>query len=122
MLAPRRLSATSVSTVNYHEGSWEGGEGGTSAATPLWAALTALVDADCSTDIGFANPTLYKLATTAGNFHDVTVGNNDWLNRHKGTHPATKGYDQASGLAGANLTSVNMTDAKLGFGCLSRAA
>ncbi len=73
--------------------------GGTSAATPLWAALTNLVNqarvAGGHSTLGFANPPLYQLATGGGsgyanNFNDVTSGNNGYYN-------AGPGYDNASG-------------------------
>ena len=57
--------------------------GGTSAAAPLWAGFTALVNEQRSlngltTTLGFANPTLYPLAESARIirriFHDVTHG------------------------------------------------
>ncbi len=78
--------------------------GGTSAAAPLWAALVAEADAssDCSSDVGFLNPTLYTVAgsssATYGNdFYDVTSGNNDLLD-HPGYYSAGTGYDMATGL------------------------
>jgi Pro-kumamolisin, activation domain/IPT/TIG domain len=90
--------------------------GGTSSATPIWAAMLALVDASsyCSgdtidfsggsaPDIGFANPLLYAVAKTPGeyadSFHDITVGNNDVYGFDNGaSFPATTDYDLASGL------------------------
>ena len=80
------------------------GDGGTSAAAPLWAALFALADASSgctSAPIGFANPALYGAAgSTAASsmFNDVTSGNNDWLGATHGLFAATAGYDQATGL------------------------
>jgi subtilase family serine protease len=52
--------------------------GGTSAATPLWAAFTALANASPACrgfTLGFENPALYAIAGTAyaANFHDVTA-------------------------------------------------
>ena len=74
---------------------------GTSAAAPVWAALFALADEEstCSTPIGFANPGLYSAAASnyAGDFYDVTSGNNDLLGA-SGSYTASTGYDQASGL------------------------
>lgn len=83
--------------------------GGTSSATPIWAAMLALVDSSstCSaasvTNIGFANPLLYGVAARpteyADSFHDITVGNNDVYGFDNGkVFPATTGYDLASGL------------------------
>jgi subtilase family serine protease len=55
---------------------------GTSIAAPLWAAFTALVNEQASSNglssVGFINPVLYALGGTPGYptiFHDVTVGN-----------------------------------------------
>ncbi|HEV8064399.1 MAG TPA: S53 family peptidase [Acidimicrobiales bacterium] len=85
--------------------------GGTSLASPVWAALIALTDSSdrtCSSGIGFISPTLYSsAATTPADFNDITVGNNDYQDHNGGKYPATKGYDMASGLGspeGANLT------------------
>jgi kumamolisin len=72
--------------------------GGTSAAAPLWAAFTALVNqqraAAGKTPLGFANPVLYALAgnstSYAAGFHDITQGTNL-------VFPAHTGYDNASG-------------------------
>jgi kumamolisin len=78
----------------------EGPVGGTSAAAPFWAAVTALVDEDLSQrslpPIGFANPALYLFAQApaglpAPAFHDVTLGSN----LHDDAGP---GWDMATGL------------------------
>jgi subtilase family serine protease len=81
--------------------------GGTSAATPLWAALIALTNASsaCSgTRIGFLNPDLYTVAATnyAGTFNDVVAGNNDITGTNGGLFTAGAGYDMASGLGTPN--------------------
>jgi len=77
--------------------------GGTSGATPLWAALLALADesSTCNgTNVGDANPLLYKAAAHnyGANFNDITSGNNDIFDAHGGRYAATAGYDMASGL------------------------
>ncbi|MGH7734430.1 MAG: S53 family peptidase, partial [Gemmatimonadales bacterium] len=52
--------------------------GGTSAAAPLWAALTAVVDQGCAAPLGQADPTLYRLARSSSqSFYVITTGNND---------------------------------------------
>jgi subtilase family serine protease len=54
--------------------------GGTSAATPLWAAVIALADQYAGHDLGFVNLALYGIAGSAryrAAFHDVTKGNNN---------------------------------------------
>jgi len=85
-------------------GNWSGNIGGTSLATPIWAAMTTLID-DASSScqahpIGFVNPALYKYAAgSPADFNDITVGNNANGNPAlKGHYPATKGYDMATGL------------------------
>ncbi len=77
--------------------------GGTSAATPLWAAVTALITrspgCQASGRVGFLNPALYGFARTSlGAFNDITVGDNDFLGLNRGLFPAAPGYDMASGL------------------------
>jgi subtilase family serine protease len=68
---------------------------GTSAASPLWAAVTALADQACGSRAGLLNPALY---THAGDLNDITVGTNDYTGTNGGKYPATTGYDMASGL------------------------
>lgn len=80
--------------------------GGTSAAAPLWAAFTALVDASESckgAPVGFANPLLYALAGShlgsyGSYFSDITEGSNDIGGIEGGLFPAGPFYDMASGL------------------------
>lgn len=59
------------------------GVGGTSAAAPLWAGFTALVNqqnvSDGKANLGFANPAIYLIGSGplySPGFHDVTVGSN----------------------------------------------
>ncbi|GAC1362379.1 MAG: S53 family serine peptidase [Ktedonobacteraceae bacterium] len=80
--------------------------GGTSAAAPLWAASTALINeylqSQGKSRIGFANPTLYKLANEKQAnppFHDVTAGDNLY-------YPATAGYDLATGLGSPDVYNI----------------
>lgn len=86
------------------ESGWQG-TGGTSGAAPVWAALFALADAsrECrGTLVGFADPTLYALASQgqATYFNDIVTGNNDFTpsGNTSGLYPAGPGYDLASGL------------------------
>jgi subtilase family serine protease len=74
--------------------------GGTSAAAPFWAGVTALMDQvllqQHHQTVGFANPGLYWMAQNAASlpappFHDVTAGTNLY-------YPATPGWDYATGL------------------------
>jgi subtilase family serine protease len=71
--------------------------GGTSAAAPLWAGSTALINEYLQQQqkarMGFANPVLYGLQNAQQPFppfHDVTSGTNLY-------YPATANYDEASG-------------------------
>ncbi len=71
--------------------------GGTSAAAPLWAGFTALVNqqraAAGKAPIGFMNPPIYQIGASAAytaNFHDITSGTNLY-------YPAQPGYDNATG-------------------------
>ena len=76
-----------------------GQAGGTSAATPLWAATVALINQDLKKrgmrEVGFANPAIYYMGENASRFaarpfHDVTFGNNLG-------YDATAGWDFATG-------------------------
>jgi subtilase family serine protease len=71
--------------------------GGTSAAAPLWAAMTALLNqqsiAEGKSSLGFANATLYTMGTSTSSavlFTDITAGNN-------GAYSAGPGYDNTTG-------------------------
>ena len=76
--------------------------GGTSGATPLWAAVLAVVaSADGNTaGYGALNPALYLLAQRSpGTYlNDVTSGTNDYNATAGGEYPAVTGYDMATGL------------------------
>jgi subtilase family serine protease len=70
--------------------------GGTSFATPMWAAYLALVNEHAvntgKPTVGFINPTLYTLglgSTYDTDFHDITTGSDGYS--------ATTGYDLATG-------------------------
>ncbi len=82
--------------------------GGTSAAAPTWASLTALADASsaCTTPVGFANPGLYGAAREAygSDFNDVRSGNNSYDGVTG--YAAGTGYDMASGLGSPKGTAL----------------
>lgn len=88
--------------VIYDDGS-SGEVGGTSAATPLWAGLTALVNqqaaANGQSSVGFLNPALYAIGKGSNYnncFHDITTGNN--TNSSTSTKFfAVAGYDLCTG-------------------------
>lgn len=80
--------------------------GGTSAAAPLWAASTALINGfkqqNGQERIGWANPLLYTLANTQQPFqpfHDVVSGTNLF-------YPATPNYDLATGLGSPDVFNI----------------
>ncbi len=90
--------------------------GGTSAAAPLWAAMTALANEQSlkqgGFNMGWITPLLYDVASNniqyANDFHDITSGNSDYNSYQGGRYPATSGYDMATGLGSfnaANLTA-----------------
>jgi kumamolisin len=72
--------------------------GGTSAATPLWAALVALINQNLTNanqpTLGSASAALYRLYNTTQTYtpyHDVATGKNLY-------YAATTGYDLATGM------------------------
>jgi kumamolisin len=73
--------------------------GGTSAVAPLWAGLLALVNASLSTDVGWVNPALYALMSSAGAFGDITSGNN-------GSYQAGPGWDPCTGLGSPRASAL----------------
>jgi subtilase family serine protease len=92
-------------------------EGGTSAAAPLWAALTAEADVlpTCrGTTVGFQNPLLYALAALQpGDLKDITAANplsllasNDATGTNRGLFPVAAGYDMATGLGSPNVAAL----------------
>jgi xanthomonalisin len=85
---------------NYicYNGKCNGGWGGTSFASPIWAGYIALAnqmaDAKGKPPVGFLNPTLYRLAglpTYTTQFHDEFKGKS-------GKYSAVAGYDLVTGL------------------------
>ena len=64
--------------------------GGTSAVAPLWAGLIALLNEKLGKPVGFLNPQIYPLVSTAA-FRDITQGNN-------GAYSAAPGWDACTGL------------------------
>ncbi len=84
--------------------------GGTSAGSPQWAGIFALVNqmraANGKGPFGPANSALYSLAQSAAHaadFHDVAVGNNVLANSAGGFSAAT-GYDLATGWGSPDVT------------------
>jgi subtilase family serine protease len=90
--------------------------GGTSGSAPFAAAATALVAASERNagrpPIGLANGWLYRAATRASAFYDITQGSNDLTG--VGCCRATAGYDAASGLGVPNWATLPATLPKAG--------
>ncbi|MGA3268806.1 MAG: choice-of-anchor tandem repeat GloVer-containing protein [Verrucomicrobiota bacterium] len=97
-------------------GNGESGDfGGTSCATPLWAAFTALVNQMAlnvgEPTVGFINPAIYAMGKGSNDisytalFHDITTGSNTW-SRSPTRFYAVPGYDLCTGWGtpgGSNL-------------------
>lgn len=88
--------------------------GGTSAGTPSFAGVLALIEQklNATTGLGNINPILYGQGGTAA-FHDITTGNNsspcaagspDCQTASSIGFSAAPGYDQASGLGSIDAT------------------
>ena len=82
--------------------------GGTSAASPQWAAIVALANQSAGQSLGFLNPAIYKLAQSAAyanDFHDITVGNDVMAGTSVGFSAGT-GWDDASGWGTPNVANL----------------
>lgn len=64
--------------------------GGTSAVSPLWAGLVALLNQKLSKPVGYLNPVLYSKVASSGAMRDITSGNN-------GAYRAKVGWDACCG-------------------------
>jgi kumamolisin len=95
------VAAAAYGLAVYFQGQW-GDVGGTSAAAPIWAAGTALVNEGLMRQIrkfGYGPQLFYLAADRSGGtypFYDVTRGNNLY-------YPATPGWDFATGIGTPNL-------------------
>jgi hypothetical protein len=86
--------------------------GGTSVASPLWAAIIALANEQGAASglppVGFANPALYAIAKSANYaacYHDITTGNNT-SSESPNNFFAVAGFDLCTGWgtpSGTNL-------------------
>jgi kumamolisin len=86
----------------YYQGSWWI-YGGTSCASPLWAAFTARINQQRTANslplLGYLNPTIYSLASTSAyglDMHDIADSSTNLY------YPAVAGYDDATGLGSIN--------------------
>jgi len=71
--------------------------GGTSAVAPLWAGLIALLNQQLGRTVGFLQPAIYQIGSSA--FEDITAGNN-------GGFSAGVGWDACTGLGSPNGTAL----------------
>jgi subtilase family serine protease len=84
---------------------------GTSAATPLWAAVIALADQLAGHHLGFVNPALYAIARSPAYhraFHDVVTGDNSvfWPSRLFTGYTAGPGWDPVTGWGSPNAQTL----------------
>ncbi|MEM1322956.1 MAG: S53 family peptidase [Bacteroidota bacterium] len=93
---PDVSAVAAFSSYDIRVGDQEGPGGGTSAATPLWAAMIALLNQKLKTRLGFFNPLLYKTARSQQGFNDITVGNNQPSANYPG-YTAKVGFDACTG-------------------------
>ena len=80
----------------------DGPNGGTSAATPLWAGLIALINQQLATmpgakSVGYFNPLLYQSIGPTSAFNDITEGTNDAHDNLDGAYTAGPGWDACTG-------------------------
>ncbi len=107
----------------FYSGRWVT-VGGTSAAAPLWAGFTALVNeqrqANGLRQVGFLNPILYNLGRSsryASDFNDIQDGSTNLY------YPAIQGWDNATGWGSMNGQglfqdlSVDTSDTRSAVGC-----
>ncbi len=89
--------------------------GGTSLATPVWAAAAAVWNHNNAEvgrpGVGFADPLIYALGndpvTYARDFHDITEGSNGFA--------AGKGWDEATGWGSANFHDLGNNEDELAY-------
>jgi kumamolisin len=98
------LAAAAIDLPVVYRGQWVG-FGGTSAATPIWAAGMALVNQGLLTRrhaYWYGPDTFYQVYGQGGAntpYYDVTTGNNLY-------YPATPGYDLSTGLGTPNAANL----------------
>ncbi|MCL4306888.1 MAG: S8 family serine peptidase [Candidatus Thermoplasmatota archaeon] len=88
--------------------------GGTSIATPIWAAAAAIMDQATHRNLGFLNPLLYQISRTPlynSSFEQIRTGTN-------GAYSAAPGWNPVTGLGTPSVSGlVNATEKiTAGFG------
>ena len=97
--------------------------GGTSASSPAWAGIIALLDQAHGSPIGFLNTAIYQLSESAGYhraFHDITSGNNSDTAGRFGVdgYTAGHGYDLTTGWGSPDVAKfITGIDAICSPGC-----
>jgi subtilase family serine protease len=85
------------------QGKCQGGWGGTSFASPMWAGFIALANQQAATNgkpvIGFVGKTLYDLSTKSSEYNAII---HDVIGGRSGKYTAVKGYDLVTGLGSPN--------------------
>jgi subtilase family serine protease len=94
--------------------------GGTSAGSPQWAAITAIIDQKARTDLGVINPALYRLGDPsnashcAACFQDITTGTNtvhefnaDGTLANVAGYNAGAGWDATTGIGSLNAANLS---------------
>jgi kumamolisin len=84
----------------------EGNGGGTSAVAPLYAGLIAIVNANLGAPVGFLNPQLYSMATTA--FREISGPPGPANNSYGGVagYAASKVWNACTGLGSIDGTAL----------------
>jgi subtilase family serine protease len=104
-------SAATVNSVCATIGSGGGwfGIGGTSLASPLWAALTADRDSYQGRRTGNINPLLYYWLRTNPSKYFTDITGQGRLQRaatNNGLFPTTPGYDEATGIGSPKFAAI----------------
>jgi len=102
------VAANGYNFLILHNGSWEP-VGGTSAATPLWGGIYAIMNdyliRNGKQPIGFANPLLYQIwadyPAAFTNIGDLTTNNDDGCTYGYTSNP--DGWDPVTGLGAPNV-------------------
>eukprot|EP00339_Tiarina_fusa_P025965 CAMPEP_0117029618 /NCGR_PEP_ID=MMETSP0472-20121206/21430_1 /TAXON_ID=693140 ORGANISM="Tiarina fusus, Strain LIS" /NCGR_SAMPLE_ID=MMETSP0472 /ASSEMBLY_ACC=CAM_ASM_000603 /LENGTH=590 /DNA_ID=CAMNT_0004737431 /DNA_START=6 /DNA_END=1778 /DNA_ORIENTATION=+ len=105
------VAANGYNILIYRGGRWET-VGGTSAATPIWGGVFALINdvllSNQKQPLGFANPFLYSMfangAGTFTNIGDLTTNNDDGCQYGYTSNP--NGWDPVCGLGTPNVGKI----------------
>jgi len=104
------VAANGYSVAIYRAGNWET-VGGTSAATPIWGGIFALMNdlliKNGKQPLGFANPVLYQMWANSkafNNIGDTTTNNDDGCTYGYTSNP--NGWDPVTGLGTPNVGNI----------------